>query len=58
MFKKISIEIKEEILAKIKNGDTVAQTADQYGISPKTIYSWLGNQVRPVKYKKSLRMCS
>ena len=47
MFKKISIEIKEEILAKIKNGDTVAQTADQYGISPKTIYSWLRSQVRP-----------
>jgi len=47
MFKKVPTKIKEEILLKIKNGSTVAETADQYGISPKTIYSWLRNQVRP-----------
>jgi len=47
MFKKVPIKIKEEILLKIKSGSTVAETADQYGISPKTIYSWLRNQVKP-----------
>ena len=47
MFKKVPIQIKEEILLKIKSGSTVAETADQYGISPKTIYSWLRNQVKP-----------
>lgn len=47
MFKKVPTKIKEEILLKIKSGSTVAETADQYGISPKTIYSWLRNQVRP-----------
>lgn len=47
MFKKVPIQTKEEILLKIKNGDTVIDTASQYGISPKTIYGWLRNQVRP-----------
>lgn len=59
MFKKIPIKIKEEILLKVKNGDSVADTADQYGISPKTIYSWLRNKVRPdisiAKYNKLKR---
>ena len=47
MFKKVPIETKEEILAKIKNGATVLETASQYGISSKTIYNWLRNQVKP-----------
>lgn len=47
MFKKIPSQTKEEILQKIKNGATVNETANQYGISPKTIYTWLRNQVRP-----------
>lgn len=47
MFKKVPIQTKEEILLKIKNGAAVAETADQYGISSKTIYNWLRNQVRP-----------
>jgi transposase-like protein len=47
MFKKVPIQTKEEILLKIKNGATVSQTAEQYGISPKTIYTWLRNQTRP-----------
>lgn len=47
MFKKVPIQTKEEILLKIKNGATVAETASQYGISSKTIYTWLKNQVRP-----------
>jgi predicted site-specific integrase-resolvase len=47
MFKKIPSKIKEEILLKVKNGLTVNAAAEQYGISPKTIYTWLRNQVRP-----------
>lgn len=47
MFKKVPIQTKEEILTKIKNGATVAETASQYGISTKTIYGWLRNQVKP-----------
>jgi len=47
MFKKVPIETKEEILAKVKGGETVASLANQYGISNLTIYAWLSNQVRP-----------
>lgn len=34
-------EIKDEVLAKAKSGERVSQLADQYGISDKTIYTWL-----------------
>lgn len=47
MFKRIPNKTKEEILLKIKEGSTVAETAEQYGISSKTIYAWLQNQVKP-----------
>lgn len=47
MFKKVPTQTKEEILAKIKAGAAVSEAAEQYGISPKTIYTWLRNQVRP-----------
>ena len=47
MFKKVPFETKEEILTKVKNGETVIIAANQYGISPKTIYAWLRNQVKP-----------
>lgn len=41
MFKAIPKSTKEEILGKVKNGETVTSLANQYGISPKTIYGWL-----------------
>lgn len=47
MFKKVPIKTKEQILLKIKEGAAVAETAEQYGISSKTIYTWLRNQVKP-----------
>lgn len=47
MFKRVPDETKREILEKIKNGATVAQTANQYAISVKTIYGWLANETRP-----------
>ncbi len=37
----ISKEIKNEILAKVKAGEKVAEVARQYGISDKSIYTWL-----------------
>lgn len=47
MFKKVPIQTKEEILAKVKNGETVVSVSSQYGISPKTIYAWLNSSVKP-----------
>ena len=47
MFKPIAKEIKEEILLKIKQGTKVPVLADQYGISAKTIYTWLARTVCP-----------
>lgn len=37
----IPAEIKAEVLAKAKAGEKVAALANQYGISDKTIYTWL-----------------
>lgn len=37
----IPAEIKAEVLAKAKAGEKVAVLANQYGISVKTIYTWL-----------------
>lgn len=39
--KVIAKEIKDEVLAKAKAGEKVLALADQYGISSKTIYTWL-----------------
>lgn len=54
---KISKEIKEETLERIKNkGISVAQAAEDVGVSTVTIYSWLGNKARGsvsvLKYNK------
>jgi len=34
-------EIKNEILAKVKGGEKMADLAHQYGISDKLVYTWL-----------------
>lgn len=59
-FKLIPKEIKDEILAKVKNGERVMALAKQYGVSDKSIYTWLrqttGEQVVSiVKYNKLKR---
>lgn len=42
---RISKEIKDEILAKIKNdGLSVADAASKYGIHTGTVYNWLGTK--------------
>ena len=44
---KISQEIKEEIINRIKNdGVSVAQAAKDHGIATGTIYHWLGNKAK------------
>jgi len=60
MIKGINKEIREEILAKARQGKRVAVLAQQYGISDKTIYNWLragtGDTVVSVlKYNKLKR---
>lgn len=40
----IKKEIKEEILTKVKEGKTVTEVAAQFGVSTKTIYTWLSNR--------------
>jgi len=37
----IAPEVKEEILAKVKAGEPVSSLAKQYGVSDKTIYTWI-----------------
>jgi transposase-like protein len=48
-FKVIPKEIKTEILSKVKSGQRVVDLARQYGVSDKSIYTWLhketGDQV-------------
>jgi transposase-like protein len=41
MRRRIPKEIKEEIIGKVQAGERVADLADQYAISTKTIYGWL-----------------
>jgi len=46
MFKSIPKDIREQILARVKEGkEKVSVIAEQYGISPKTIYTWLSKGI-------------
>jgi DNA invertase Pin-like site-specific DNA recombinase len=47
MYKPVAKEIKDEILQRIKAGQKPPSLAKQYGLSDKTIYNWLRNQVKP-----------
>jgi len=41
----IAREVKLEILGKVKAGESVVDLSKQYGISDKTIYRWLKEQL-------------
>ena len=41
MSRRIAKEIKEEIINKVHTGERVADLAEQYAVSIKTIYGWL-----------------
>lgn len=44
---KISSEMKEQILKRVKEeGSSVAKVAEEHGISPNTIYSWLSRTIK------------
>ena len=44
---RVSPEIKEETINRIKNnGISVAQAAEDIGVSTVTIYAWLGNKAK------------
>jgi len=46
---KISQEIKDQIINRIKNdGVSVTEAAKDHGISPGTIYNWLGTKAKGV----------
>lgn len=59
MFKTIPLPVKRQVLEQIKNGSTVKEMADQFQISPKTIYTWLTkdsvSQVSLAEYGKLKR---
>lgn len=40
-FKRIPQEIKEQVLARAKEGIPVAQLSSEHGISTKAIYTWI-----------------
>lgn len=47
MFRAVPKQIKDEVLNKIKGGEKVHDLAVQYGISDKTVYTWLAKTVTP-----------
>lgn len=53
----IAKEVKEEILAKVKSGETVSSLSENYGVSTKTIYNWLGGKATSqVSWMEHLRL--
>lgn len=40
----IPLEIREQILKKVKEGMPVPEAAKQHDVSPRTVYDWLANQ--------------
>lgn len=58
--KRIPKEIRDEVLGKAKSGERVADLAERYGISAKTIYGWLSKDsgedtISVLRYNKLAR---
>lgn len=58
--RRIPKEIRDEVLSKAKAGEKVADLAERYGISTKTIYGWLSKDsgedvISVLKYNKLKR---
>lgn len=45
MARYISQELKDEVLSGVKNGLSVLNASEQFGVSTKAIYAWLRKQV-------------
>lgn len=53
----IAKEVKEEILAKVKSGESVSSLSEKYGVSTKTIYNWLrGKVTNQVSWMEHIRL--
>lgn len=53
----INKEIKDEILGKVKSGESVSSLSKSYGVSDKTIYNWLrGGVTRHVSWMEHIRL--
>jgi transposase-like protein len=53
----IAKEVKEEILGKVKAGESVSSLSGAYGVSDKTIYNWLrGNITRNVSWMEHTKL--
>ena len=53
----IAREVKEEILGKVKAGESVPSLSEKYGVSAKTIYNWLrGKATRQVSWMEHIRL--
>jgi len=53
----IAVEVKAEILAKVKAGERVNELSKQYGVSEQTIYVWLRGQItEQVSYREYKRV--
>jgi len=60
MFKRVPKEIRDEVIAKARSGEKIAELANTFGISSKTIYTWLTSNsgedtVSVLKYNKLKR---
>jgi len=53
----IAKEVREEILAKVKGGESVSSLSEKYGVSTKTIYNWLrGKAVRQISWMEYIKL--
>ena len=43
-FKRIPQEIKDQILARVKEGVPVLQLSNEHGVSIKSIYTWIARE--------------
>jgi len=41
----IAVDVKNEIVTKVKSGEKVTELSKLYGVSDKTIYNWLRQKV-------------
>jgi transposase-like protein len=60
MYKRVPKQTKNAVLEKVKSGEKVSDVAQQYGISVKTVYTWLRRDtgedvISVIKYNKLRR---
>jgi transposase-like protein len=54
---RVAPDVKEQIINRIKNdGVTVAQAAQEHGISENTIYGWIAKKVEGVSYSEIIKL--